>query len=171
MGNVRLKGFTIVELLIVVVVIAILAAITIVSFNGITNRTHDSAVQSDLSNIAKKMNIYKLQDAASLYPFGATLNDGVAFRLNISRNSYGDSPYQLLNCTNSASQGSDYAILAVSKSGKRFYVGSNTGGVREYTGSANWIASTNVCDEVLPGSTGNGAGYGSSVWRTWTSAG
>jgi prepilin-type N-terminal cleavage/methylation domain-containing protein len=32
------QGFTIVELLIVVIVIAILAAITIVAYNGITNR-------------------------------------------------------------------------------------------------------------------------------------
>ena len=33
------QGFTIVELLIVVVVIAILAAITIIAYNGITTRT------------------------------------------------------------------------------------------------------------------------------------
>ena len=40
------NGFTIVELLIVVVVIAILAAITIVSYNGISNRAKSSAVQA-----------------------------------------------------------------------------------------------------------------------------
>ncbi|NCO10935.1 prepilin-type N-terminal cleavage/methylation domain-containing protein, partial [Candidatus Saccharibacteria bacterium] len=34
----RINGFTIVELLIVVVVIAILAAITLVSYNGITGQ-------------------------------------------------------------------------------------------------------------------------------------
>ena len=43
-------GFTIVELLIVIVVIAILAAITIVSYNGITQRAIDSSLQSDLRN-------------------------------------------------------------------------------------------------------------------------
>lgn len=42
------KGFTIVELLIVVVVIAILAAITIVSYRGITNR---AAKVADVSTI------------------------------------------------------------------------------------------------------------------------
>lgn len=36
-------GFTIVELLIVIVVIGILAAITIVSFNGVQNRAKDTA--------------------------------------------------------------------------------------------------------------------------------
>ncbi len=34
------RGFTIVELLIVIVIIAILAAITIVAYNGIQNRAN-----------------------------------------------------------------------------------------------------------------------------------
>ncbi len=51
-------GFTIVELLIVVVVIAILAAITIVAYNGIQNRAKDSAARSAVSQINKKMSTY-----------------------------------------------------------------------------------------------------------------
>jgi len=53
------QGFTIVELLIVVVVIAILAAITIVSYNGIQTRAKVSVVQNDLRNIAKQMEIFR----------------------------------------------------------------------------------------------------------------
>lgn len=49
----RLGGFTIVELLIVVVVIAILAAITIAAYNGITERVRDSSVRSTASQIEK----------------------------------------------------------------------------------------------------------------------
>jgi prepilin-type N-terminal cleavage/methylation domain-containing protein len=52
------KGFTIVELLIVVVVIAILAAITIVSYNGITSRAKASQYAADASIIAKKAEAY-----------------------------------------------------------------------------------------------------------------
>ncbi len=52
------QGFTIVELLIVVVVIAILAAITIVAYNGISNRAKDSAVQSAASQASKKVLAY-----------------------------------------------------------------------------------------------------------------
>lgn len=52
-------GFTIVELLIVVVVIAILAAITIVAYNGISKSAQISAVKSDLGQASKKLNITK----------------------------------------------------------------------------------------------------------------
>lgn len=48
-------GFTIVELLIVIVVIAILAAITVVGYNGITKKARETAVITDASTIAKIM--------------------------------------------------------------------------------------------------------------------
>lgn len=44
------NGFTIVELLIVIVVIGILAAITLVAYNGIQARANDTAIKSDLRN-------------------------------------------------------------------------------------------------------------------------
>lgn len=65
-------GFTIVELLIVIVVIAILAAITIVAYNGIQNRAKISAAQSAVSQAVKKVQIYAVQNADS-YP--ATAQD------------------------------------------------------------------------------------------------
>lgn len=46
-------GFTIVELLIVIVVIGILAAITIVAFNGIQDRARMQKMQSDLSTLER----------------------------------------------------------------------------------------------------------------------
>ena len=62
------KGFTIVELLIVVVVIAILAAITIVSYNGIKDRAQASKLQSDLSQTAKKIETVKTTSGTETYP-------------------------------------------------------------------------------------------------------
>ena len=58
------RGFTLVELLIVIVVIAILAAISIVAFNGVQQRGRDSARQSDVSNIIKAMTAYTADDGS-----------------------------------------------------------------------------------------------------------
>lgn len=52
------KGFTIVELLIVVVVIGILATITIVAYNGIQGRAQAAAVSSSLIQAASKLALY-----------------------------------------------------------------------------------------------------------------
>lgn len=46
--QVKTRGFTIVELLIVIVVIGILAAIVIVAYQGVTNRANDSAIKATL---------------------------------------------------------------------------------------------------------------------------
>lgn len=53
------KGFTIVELLIVIVVIGILAAITIVAYSGVQNRAKTSSGLSLTSSILKKAELYK----------------------------------------------------------------------------------------------------------------
>ena len=61
------QGFTIVELLIVVVVIAILAAITIVSFNGIQARAKYSVMQQDIATVNKA--VLSFYAEKGYYPF------------------------------------------------------------------------------------------------------
>ena len=51
-------GFTIVELLVVIVVIGILAAITIVSYTGITQKANIAAIQSDLVSVSQRLKMY-----------------------------------------------------------------------------------------------------------------
>lgn len=51
-------GFTIVELLIVIVVIGILAAITVVAYNGVQMRAKNAHTQSALSGVARKIEVY-----------------------------------------------------------------------------------------------------------------
>lgn len=69
--NSKTRGFTIVELLIVIVIIAILAAITIVAYNGIQARARASAVLSDIDQVHRLVQLYYAEHGA--YPqTGAT---------------------------------------------------------------------------------------------------
>lgn len=69
----RQSGFTIVELLIVVVVIAILSTITIISYNGITARATESALMSEVGQSTDKIELYRLTENTPSYPGNATL--------------------------------------------------------------------------------------------------
>ncbi len=59
-----LSGFTIVELLVVIVVIAILAAITIVAYRGISQQAIASSLSSDLDNASKQLKLYQIDHSA-----------------------------------------------------------------------------------------------------------
>lgn len=165
-------GFTIVELLIVVVVIAILAAITIVSYNGITNQANDTAVKNDLQQLSKRMEIFKIESGLDRYPnisSDFTTNLGVKF----SKNSYNTS------VTNSAiycgtADGSSYIFIGLSKSGTSWAVGPNTA-PREYTGagiaSTGYASQTVICPAALPGvgtTTNNTWAFTGGSWNPWT---
>lgn len=54
----RTKGFTIVELLIVIVVIAVLVAVTVVAYNGIQQRARNSQVISGVNQYIKALRMY-----------------------------------------------------------------------------------------------------------------
>lgn len=68
----KLGGFTIVELLVVIVVIGILAAITIVSYSGIRNRAVIASMQSDLSNASTQFKMFHIENG--YYPATISTN-------------------------------------------------------------------------------------------------
>ena len=105
MGKAR-RGFTIVELLIVIVVIAILAAITIVAYTGIQERARQSAVQSAISQGVKKVLAYAAENADA-YPANATaagLTSGDVQYTVTSNNTVSPKGY----CITATSQGLTY---------------------------------------------------------------
>jgi prepilin-type N-terminal cleavage/methylation domain-containing protein len=160
-------GFTIVELLIVIVVIAILAAISVVAYTGIQNRANDTAVQSDITNFAKKVMAYYAEHGE--YPAGGTtaLPSGFGpFKLALS--SYSTSVYNFYYCTGTVSGDPVFAVGAVSASGNKFYYSSINGGLKTYTGT--WNQSAQNCPGMLPSVTGYTYTYGhhgTNGWNAW----
>lgn len=64
------SGFTVVELLIVIVVIGILAAITIVAYNGIQQRARNTTTISAVNTYVKLINLYMVGEGA--YPLASS---------------------------------------------------------------------------------------------------
>ncbi len=64
-------GFTIVELLIVIVVIGVLAAVTVVAFNGIQQRANNTKTQQAVAAYAKAMILYAQDNG--VYPLPTNL--------------------------------------------------------------------------------------------------
>jgi prepilin-type N-terminal cleavage/methylation domain-containing protein len=69
--NVTRAGFTIVELLIVIVVIAILAAISMVAYTDIQGRAKQTAVEADVDKIGKAIQLWSAQNGTTLWSSGA----------------------------------------------------------------------------------------------------
>ena len=70
------KGFTIVELLIVIVVIAILAAITVVAYNGIQERARDADRKSGITSLQKALELYHIDNGGYPSCLGGTYSPG-----------------------------------------------------------------------------------------------
>ena len=62
MKHLKNAAFTITELIIVITVIGILAVITVVAYNGVTQRANDNAILSDLEKVATLQTDYALDN-------------------------------------------------------------------------------------------------------------
>lgn len=85
-------AFTLVELLIVIIVIAILAAISIVAYNGIQERARDSQRTNDIAAIAKALEMYYLHHGR--YP---GISNGAVATINGGWSTTADSSWQRLS--------------------------------------------------------------------------
>ena len=84
----QITGFTIVELLIVIVVIAILAAITVVAYNGIQQRSNNAKTMNAVEAYVKAIGMYKAENGThpnaesclgTGYPGGVCRNDSPVY--------------------------------------------------------------------------------------------
>lgn len=71
----RSLGFTIVELLVIIVIIAILVAITIVSYSAVTRNSREQALTADLQTTSSELQKYKSQKGS--YPTASEFNASI----------------------------------------------------------------------------------------------
>ena len=112
-------GFTIVELLIVIVVIGILAAITIVAYSGVQDRAGLSRSLGDLSSLQKAIEAYKAINGTYPSSAGAWRNSNdnpTDYVPNLTPNTIGSLPQPQYTSTGGEymyiSNGADYKIMA-----------------------------------------------------------
>lgn len=75
-------GFTIVELLVTIVVIAVLATIVTVAYNGLISRGHDAAAKTGAGQILNKIALYYTENGSypsTLSELGFTNNDDTSY--------------------------------------------------------------------------------------------
>ncbi|MGB2787451.1 MAG: prepilin-type N-terminal cleavage/methylation domain-containing protein [Candidatus Saccharimonadaceae bacterium] len=109
------RGFTIVELLVVIVLIAIIATITIVAYNGIQIRAQESALATDFRNNSQRLRQYSVINGALPTPTETqTISDA-----KISLSTAGN--YKLASYCSGALR---FAIAAETNSGKKYYTDS-----------------------------------------------
>jgi prepilin-type N-terminal cleavage/methylation domain-containing protein len=161
------SGFTIVELLIVIVVIGILAAITIVAYNGIQNRAYDAAVQSDIDNVVKELRLYEASNG--YYPAGVGQLSTVGIKL--TKTVYdpyynGAGYYNFLYCRMPNVNPTSFSIVAYGKSGHNFQY--NSGGeLKAYNGGK--VGSVVACADTGVPITGNERDwfYDNGSWQSF----
>ena len=88
--NTNQKGFTIVELLIVIVVIGILAMLVLNTFNGVQQKARNTERQTDATSVAKQLEAYFAEKGG--YPlwsqWGSTPTSGSTLLKGTSENAY-----------------------------------------------------------------------------------
>lgn len=163
------SGFTIVELLVVIVVIAILASITIVAYNGIQGRANDVAVKTDLKNTGLQYQLYYSDPAVVDSGYPSSKADLETLDINVTNGSYDTSILSnFVACVSSDHQ--SYAVVAKSKSGNIFMV--TESGVQDYTQDPSQFAYSSTCSSLGLETASNGWYSGDSAtpgpWRDWT---
>lgn len=114
-------GFTIVELLIVIVVIGILAAITMVAYNGMQQRAKVSKKQSEVSTIEKKIKINLVLNSSG---FNSNTGSLSSLELGSLANDIvlADSEYDLTPCQSAPMTKDKYCLVAYMGSSEQYYV-------------------------------------------------
>ncbi len=124
------RGFTVVEVLIVVAVIGVLAAVTLVSYGAVVNIAKDASLKSDLQRLADELKLESLD--TGLIPIGgatssltgdSTILPGVS--LSPAVDAYDLTGTNLFYCAGPINGSQEFGLFAKGTSGKIFSIRSN----------------------------------------------
>lgn len=187
----RLKhqGFTIVELLIVIVVLAVLAAISFAAYQGMQTRAHNSALQNDLTQFARKIQLIAADTGAippggtakltaSTPSTGSVIQSPGGVTMKVTQNSYyytdatsgGMANFIYCSGPSSSSGQAVFAIVATSRSGVMHRYNSGSGATTIIATNASTPGVVQACNGIdYPQSFSYGFFVNSGGWQPWTS--
>lgn len=128
-----MKGFTLIELAVVILIIAILTAAGAVIYRGHTDRASDIAVQKMLEDIDAQITAGTTSDPGGYCPSNAYILQAVD--LNSTAMDRSVNNIFLVKGTRGELR-CNYGIVIYSVSGKAFYITSGHNSIQEYTGPA-----------------------------------
>ena len=146
----RQRGFTVVELLIFVIVIGILAALTVVAFNGVTTRATDSLVSSDLKNNIKRVSAYTASNGS--VPSWGNLSPTDDTKMKVSKRSAYNFFYYCAYAVWFGQPLSQVGLVMGTTTNKTFAsTTASSGTITDVSGSVNGTTSnTDACAAVAP---------------------
>ena len=153
-------GFTLVELVIVIIIIGILATLILVAFNGVQARAHDAIIKSDLRSFANKLQQYYVTNG-QYPPVSPPSSIITSLELKATKASYKSASgwNTLLFCIQPLDPGARFVLAAVSKS-ENMYTYSSQGGLQQFTGTWNSSASPMAATLGIPNTP-------PTVWCSW----
>lgn len=162
MGTYRQKGFTVAEMLIVIIVIAILAAITVMAFNGIQEQARYSIARKDMRNFGETVQIFRVEnDRYPIIPseFSEILKRGGLYES--TRTS--DKSYAICASPAGFAFVAWNPIITAYKNGDVLYLLSDGGGQTEHILTNSSLSSDpnrvdKICDQV----------YNTATYEDWT---
>lgn len=159
------SGFTVVEVLIVIVAIGILAAVIVVAYGGVQSRMIEASAQSDLATFSKKIGSF--QEEHGRYPKDAT-ELATHIRMPFIHSAYIQTDGNFVYCA--SKNGTAWMLLVKATNAKNYYIGSDRS-VLQYTGPAG--TPTVMCNATGFATATSVWGYEPTGWgnpgyRSWT---
>jgi len=157
------NGFTIVEILIVVVVIGILAAIVIVSYSSVQKKAQDTSVLSDLEATSGLVESYR-QNPNNADEFPKDFATLATLGIKVNKNAYmTTNSVNFVFCFNNSADATvrykTYALIAESKSGNIFMMTED--GFKTYPLGASLGTSLGLASSGM---------YSPNTWQTWVAS-